>query len=164
MTKTQSGRESLIAYVTFGCEITLSSCPCKRDFSWLKFLTALMVADISNSTGSNCYSCCRDDSSVTASSSGGNRNDRNRVKSQTFCKGKGHLYLTSVVPSVLQARDCYQWKPTVRPLPPCLDCQCSVLRVFKAMATRIRGKTKRTLKSLKIKPGTSRSESGALTN
>ena len=125
-----------------------------------------MVADISNSTGSNCYSCCRDDSSVTASSSGGNRNDRNRVKSQTFCKGKGkgHLYLTSVVPSVLQARDCYQWKPTVRPLPPCLDCQCSVLRVFKAMATRIRGKSKRTLKSLKIKPGTSRSESGALTN
>ena len=28
--------------------------------------------------------------------------------------------------------------------PPCL-CQCSVLRVFKAMATRIRGKSKQTL-------------------
>ena len=33
-------------------------------------------------------------------------------------KGKGPFYLTSVVPSVLQTRDCYQWKPTVRPLPP----------------------------------------------
>ena len=28
-------------------------------------------------------------------------------------KGKGPFYLTSVVPSVLQTRDCYQWKPTV---------------------------------------------------
>ena len=33
-------------------------------------------------------------------------------------KGKGPFYLASVVPSVLQTRDCYQWKPTVRPLPP----------------------------------------------
>ena len=32
------------------------------------------------------------------------------------------------------------------------------------MATRIRGKTKQTLKSLKIKPETSRSESRALAN
>ena len=47
--------------------------------------------------------------------------------------------------------------------PPCL-CQCSVLRVFKAMATWIRGKSKQTLKSLKIEPGTSRSESRVLAN
>ena len=31
-------------------------------------------------------------------------------------KVKVTFYLTSVVPSVLQTRDCYQWKPTVRPL------------------------------------------------
>ena len=43
-------------------------------------------------------------------------------------------------------------------------CQCSVLRVFKAIATRTRGKSKQTLKSLKIEPGTSRSESRALAN
>jgi len=47
--------------------------------------------------------------------------------------------------------------------PPAL-CQCSVLRVFKAIATQIRGKSKQTLKSLKIEPGTSRSESSALAN
>ena len=47
--------------------------------------------------------------------------------------------------------------------PPC-HCQCSVLRVFKAIATRIRGKSKQTLKLLKIEPGTSRSESRALAN
>ena len=47
--------------------------------------------------------------------------------------------------------------------PPC-HCQCSVLRGFKAIATRTRGKSKQTLKSLKIEPGTSRSESRALAN
>ena len=47
--------------------------------------------------------------------------------------------------------------------PSCL-CQCSVLRVFKAMATRIRGKSKQTLNSLTIEPETSRSESRALAN
>ena len=47
--------------------------------------------------------------------------------------------------------------------PPC-HCQCSVLRVFKAIATRTKGKSKQTLKSLKIEPGTSRSESRALAN
>ena len=31
-------------------------------------------------------------------------------------------------------------------------CQCSVLRVFKAIATRIRGKSKQTLKSPRIEP------------
>lgn len=41
-------------------------------------------------------------------------------------------------------------------IPPCF-CQCSVLRVFKAMATRNRGKSKQTLKSLKIEPETYRS-------
>ena len=42
--------------------------------------------------------------------------------------------------------------------------QCSVLRVFKAIATRMRGKLKQTLKSLSIGPGTSSSESCTLTN
>ena len=53
----------------------------------------------------------------------------------------------------------------VRPLPPppC-HCQCSVLWVFKAIATRIRGKSKQMLKSLKIELGTSHSESRALAN
>ena len=46
---------------------------------------------------------------------------------------------------------------------PCL-CQRSVLRVFKAMGTRIRGNSKQTLKSLRIEPETSRSESRALAN
>ena len=46
---------------------------------------------------------------------------------------------------------------------PC-DCQCSVLQVFKAIATRIRGKSKQTLKTLKIEQGTSRLESRALAN
>ena len=70
------------------------------------------------------------------------------------------LYLTSVVPSatrlVLMGAD-------VAPFTPYL-CQCTVLRVFKAMATRIRGKSKQTLKSLKIESETSRSESRALAN
>ena len=48
-------------------------------------------------------------------------------------------------------------------IPPC-HCQCSVLRVFKAIATQIRGKSKQTLKSLKIEPGTAPSESCALAN
>ena len=79
-----------------------------------------------------------------------------------FKKGKGPFYLTSVVPSVLQTRDCYQWKPTVRPRPP---LPLSVLRFTGIQSyTRIRGKSKQTLKSLKIEPGTSRSESRALAN
>ena len=41
-------------------------------------------------------------------------------------------------------------------------CQCSILLVFKAMATRIRGKSKHTLKLLNIEPETSDSESRAL--
>ena len=47
--------------------------------------------------------------------------------------------------------------------PPCL-CQCCVFRVFKAMATRIREKSKQTFRSLKIELGTSRFESRALAN
>ena len=79
-------------------------------------------------------------------------------------KGKGHFYLTSVVPLVLQLRKTVingSRRCTHYPL--CL-CQCSVLRVFKAIATRIRGKSKQTLKPLKIEPRTSRSESRALAN
>ena len=45
-----------------------------------------------------------------------------------------------------------------------LPLSVHLLRVFKAMATRIRGKSKQTLKSLKIEPETSRSESRALAN
>ena len=44
----------------------------------------------------------------------------------------------------------------MRTLPPFL-CQCSVLRVFKAKATQIRRKSKQTLESPRIEPGTSRS-------
>ena len=47
------------------------------------------------------------------------------------------------------------------PFPP---RQCCVLRVFKAIAARIRGKSKQTLKSPSIEPGTSCWESRALTN
>ena len=79
-------------------------------------------------------------------------------------KGKGPFYLTSVVPSVLQLREtAINGRRRCALYPPC-HCQCSVLRVFKAIATRIRGKSKQTLKSLKIEPGTSRSESRALAN
>ena len=46
----------------------------------------------------------------------------------------------------------------MRPLPPSL-CQYSVLRIFKAIATRIRGKSKQTLKSPRIELGTPCSES-----
>jgi len=42
--------------------------------------------------------------------------------------------------------------------------QCSILLAYKAMATRIRGRSKQTLKSLSIEPGTSCSESRTLTN
>ena len=51
----------------------------------------------------------------------------------------------------------------MRTLPPFL-CQCSVLRVFKAKATQIRRKSKQTLESPRIEPGTSSSEGRALTN
>ena len=50
-----------------------------------------------------------------------------------------------------------QWKPTVCPLLPSL-CKCSVLSVFKDIAT------KHTLKSPKIRAGTSRSKIRTLTN
>ena len=79
-------------------------------------------------------------------------------------KGKGPFYLTSVVPSVLQLREtAINGSRRCALYPPC-HCQCSVLRVFKAIATQIRGKSKQTLKSLKIEPGTSRSGSRALAN
>ena len=70
------------------------------------------------------------------------------------------LYLTSVVPSVMRLvsmeADGALFAPSL--------CQCSVLRVFKAMATRIRAKSKQTFKSPRIEPETSRSESRALAN
>ena len=67
-------------------------------------------------------------------------------------KGKGHSYLTSVVPSFLTR--LLSMEDNGAPSTPC-HCQCSVLRVFKPIATRIRGKLKQMLKSLKIEPGTS---------
>ena len=42
--------------------------------------------------------------------------------------------------------------------------ECSVLRLFKAKATQIRGKLEQTLESLRIKLGTSSTEGNALTN
>ena len=53
--------------------------------------------------------------------------------------------------------------PSVRTLPPFL-CQCSVLRVFKAQATRMGGKSEQALESLRIELGTSSTEGSALTN
>ena len=47
---------------------------------------------------------------------------------------------------------------------PPFPCQCFVLRVFKAIATLIRVKSKKTLQSPGIELGTSCSESRALTN
>ena len=43
-------------------------------------------------------------------------------------------------------------------------CQCSVLRVFKATATQIKGKSEQTLESLGIELGTFYTEGSALTN
>ena len=83
-------------------------------------------------------------------------------RKQVKGKGKGPFYLTSVVPSV-PTRLLSMEADGAPSTPPC-HCQCSVLRVFKAIATRIRGKSKQTLKSLKIELGTSRSESHALAN
>ena len=69
--------------------------------------------------------------------------------------------------------DGYRWTiitladlwPSVRTIPPPLpSCQCSVLRVFKAKATRMRRKSKQTLDSPRIELGTSSSEGWALTN
>ena len=79
------------------------------------------------------------------------RNRKGKVKEKS-------LYSTLVVPSVTRL---VSMEANGVPFPPCL-CQCSVLRVFKAMATRIRGKSKQMLKSLKIEPETSRSERRAL--
>ena len=43
-------------------------------------------------------------------------------------------------------------------------CQCSILQVFKAIATQIREKSEQTLESLRVELGTSSTESSALTN
>ena len=51
----------------------------------------------------------------------------------------------------------------MRLLPPSL-CQCSVSRMFKVIATRIKGKSKQTLKSARIELGTPCSKSRALAN
>ena len=81
------------------------------------------------------------------------RNSKGKVKEKS-------LYLTSVVPSVMRL---VSMEANGAPFTPYF-CQCCVLRVFKAMATRIRGKSKQTLKSLKIEPETSCSESRTLAN
>ena len=69
-------------------------------------------------------------------------------------KGKGMALVPSVARLVSFKADG---------APPSL-CQCSVLQVFKAMATRIWGKSKELLKSPIIEPVTSCSESRTLTN
>ena len=72
---------------------------------------------------------------------------------ERMVKGKvKSLHLTSVVPS---ARRLILMGGNGAPSTPCL-CQCSVLRVFKVMATRIKEKSKQTMKLLKIEPETSR--------
>ena len=81
------------------------------------------------------------------------RNSKGKVKEKS-------LYLTSVVPSVTRLVSMEANAAPFTPLP----LSVPVLRVFKAMATRIKGKSKQTLKSLKIEPETSRSESRALAN
>ena len=53
--------------------------------------------------------------------------------------------------------------PSARTLPPFL-CQCFVLLIFKAKATRIWRKSKQTLESPRIELETSSSEGRALTN
>ena len=68
------------------------------------------------------------------------------------------LYLTSVVPS---ATRLVSMEADGAPFTPSL-CQCSILRAFKAIATRIKGKSKQTLKSPRIEPGTSRYKRRAL--
>ena len=70
-------------------------------------------------------------------------------ETQSTDKAKA-LYLTSVVPSVRlvsMETDGVPFTPFLR--------QCSVLRVFKVIATRIRGKSKQTLKLPSIERGTS---------
>ena len=74
------------------------------------------------------------------------RNSKGKVEEKS-------LYLTSVVSLVTRL---VSMEANSAPFTPCV-CHCSVLRVFKAMATRIRGKWKQMLKSLKIEPETSHS-------
>ena len=72
------------------------------------------------------------------------------------------LYLTSVVPSV--PTGLLSMEADGAPSTPPATVSSPFLRVFKAIATRTRGKSKQMLKSLKIEPGNSRSESRALAN
>ena len=81
---------------------------------------------------------------------------------QSHLKGQGH-FLFNIGSSFSPNQTAINGSRRCALYPPC-HCQCSVLRVFKAIATRIRGKSKQTLKSLKIEPGTSHSESRALAN
>lgn len=71
-------------------------------------------------------------------------------------KGKGILF--SVGSSLITRLESMEADGAPFYLPSSI-CQCSVLRVFKAMATGIRGNSKQTLKSPSIAPGTSCSES-----
>ena len=71
-------------------------------------------------------------------------------------KGKGTLFS---VGSSLVTRLVSMEADGVPFHPPSSICQCSVLRIFKAMATGIRGNSKQTLKSPSIAPGTSCSKS-----
>ena len=71
-------------------------------------------------------------------------------ETQSTDKAKA-LHFTSAVPSVTRL---VSMEADGVPFTPFL-CQCSVLRVFKVIATRIRGKSKQTLKSPSIEQGTS---------
>ena len=78
-------------------------------------------------------------------------------------KGKGKVTLFNVGSSFSYEAGINESRRRALYPPPSFY-QCSVLRVFKAIATRIRGKSKQTFKSPRIEPGTSRSESRALAN
>ena len=67
------------------------------------------------------------------------------------------------VGSSVSSYNCYQWRLTVRPLPP-PSVSAPILRVFKATATQIREKSEQTLESLRMELGTSSTEGSALTN
>ena len=76
------------------------------------------------------------------------------------CKGKVTLFNVGSSFSYETGINGSQWHA----LYPLASVSAPFYGVFKAMATWIKGKSKQTLKSLKIEPQTSRSESRALAN
>ena len=73
-------------------------------------------------------------------------------------RGKGPFYLTSVVPSVLQTRDCYHWKPTV------LYSPCHRFTGIQSYSYTDGRRVEADVEVTEDRTGTSRSESRALAN